>query len=102
MYSTKFIHTCILLLCVFLMTSCYTLQVPITSNTGQLQNYPYAYIIPTNSTVSMNSGVYGTQYGVFGGGHSTTTNPAEVIAGYLMKKGLSFYLNRHLIHNQIY
>ena len=88
MCSTKFTHICALLFCVLSMTSCYTLQIPTTSNTGQLQNYPYAYIIPTSSTVSVSSGVYGTQYGVFGGGSSTTTNPTEVIAGYLMKKGV--------------
>lgn len=75
----------LLLFCICAMVSCYTLQVPTTSNSGQLQNYPYVYIIPTSS-VSGSSGVYGNQYGVHGG-ITTTTNPSEVIAGYLMKKG---------------
>lgn len=69
------------------MTGCYTLQVPTTSNSGKLQSYPYVYVIPT-SGVSGSSGVYGNQYGVYGG-QTTTTNPSEVIAGYLMKRGFT-------------
>ena len=69
------------------MAGCYTLQVPTTSNSGKLQNYPYVYVIPT-SGVSGSSGVYGNQYGVYGG-QTTTTNPSEVITGYLMKQGFT-------------
>lgn len=84
---TKIVHLIALPFFLLSMTSCYTLQVPTTSNSGKLQNYPYVYVIPT-SGVSSNSGVYGNQYGVYGG-QTTTTNPSEVIAGYLMKRGYS-------------
>jgi hypothetical protein len=43
------------------------------------------YVIPT-SGVTSSSGVYGNQYGVYGGS-TRTVNPSEVISGYLMKKG---------------
>ena len=85
--SALHIRLGIVLFCLLSMTSCYTLQVPTTSNSGQLRNYPYIYIIPTSS-VSGSSGVHGTQYGVYGGA-TMTTNPSEVIAGYLMKKGFT-------------
>ncbi len=87
--NTLHIHLGIALFCLLSMTSCYTytLQVPTTSNSGQLRDYPYVYIIPTSS-VSGSSGVYGTQYRVRGG-ETMTTNPSEVIAGYLMKKGFT-------------
>ena len=80
--STQVLHIIVLLFCLSSMTGCYTLQVPTTSNSGKLQSYPYVYVIPT-SGVSGSSGVYGNQYGVYGG-QTTTTNPSEVIAGYLM------------------
>lgn len=84
---TQVVHIIVLLFCLSSMTGCYTLQVPTTSNSGKLQNYPYVYVIPT-SGVSGSSGVYGNQYGVYGG-QTTTTNPSEVIAGYLMKRGFT-------------
>ncbi len=85
---TKVVHIVAALFFLFSMTSCYTLQVPTTSNSGKLQDYPYVYVIPT-SGVSGSSGVYGNQYyGVYGG-QTTTTNPSEVIAGYLMKRGFT-------------
>lgn len=89
MYRVKHTQVVYVIVLLFLlsMTSCYTLQVPTTSNSGKLQNYPYVYVIPT-SGVSGSSGVYGNQYGVFGG-KTTTTNPSEVIAGYLMKRGFT-------------
>lgn len=83
--KNKTIRFCLLLLCLSSMTGCYTLQVPTVSNPGNLRDYQYAYVIPTSS-VSASSGVHGNQYGVYGGA-TTSTNPSEVIAGYLMKKG---------------
>ena len=80
-------HIIILLFFLLSMTGCYTLQTPTTANSGKLQNYSYVYIIPTSSVYG-SSGVYGNQYGVYGG-QTTTTNPSEVIAGYLMKRGFT-------------
>ena len=64
---------------------CSTLKAPQTTIGADLRNYPYAYIIPT-SGVTSSSGVYGNQYGVYGGA-TKTINPSEVIAGNLMQRG---------------
>ena len=74
-----------LLLTAITFTSCYTLQVPTTSVAKDLHNYAYAYVIQT-SAVTGSSGVYGNQFGVYGGS-TKSTNPSEVISGYLMKRG---------------
>ena len=67
------------------LTSCSALKVPTAEIKGNVLDYPYAYVIPT-SGVTSNSGVYGNQYGVYGG-RTKTINPSEVISGYLMKLG---------------
>lgn len=61
------------------------LKVPTADIKGNVNAYVYAYVIPT-SGVTSSSGVYGNQYGVYGGS-TKTVNPSEVISGYLMKKG---------------
>lgn len=67
-------------------TSCETQQYTVIKN-NNFDKYHYVYIIPTGSK-SGSSGVYGNQYGVYGGG-TKSTNPQDVIAGYLMRKGFS-------------
>lgn len=67
------------------LTSCYTLQVPTTSVAKNLNSYAYAYVLPT-SAVTGSSGIYGNLYGLYGG-TTKSTNPSEVISGYLMKRG---------------
>ena len=64
---------------------CSTLKAPQTTIGADIRNYPYAYIIPT-SGVTSSSGVFGNQYGVYGGA-TKTINPSEVIAGHLMQRG---------------
>lgn len=61
------------------------LKAPTSEVKGDISKYNYVYVIPT-SGVTSSSGVYGNQYGVYGGG-TKTVNPSEVISGYLMKKG---------------
>lgn len=69
-----------------LLTGCGTmLKVPTADIKGNVYKYNYVYVIPT-SGVTSSSGVYGNQYGVYGGS-TKTVNPSEVISGYLMKKG---------------
>ncbi|MBR6115870.1 MAG: hypothetical protein IKP93_00160 [Paludibacteraceae bacterium] len=76
----------IILAAVFLLTACGAmLKVPTAEIKGDLSKYTYAYVIST-SPVTSSSGVYGNQYGVYGGG-TKTINPSEVISGYLMKMG---------------
>ena len=69
-----------------LLTGCGAmLKVPTADIQGNVYKYNYVYVIPT-SGVTSSSGVYGNQYGVYGGS-TKTVNPSEVISGYLMKKG---------------
>ena len=68
-----------------ILTGCGVLHVPTADVNGNVYKYNYVYVIPT-SGVTSSSGVYGNQYGVYGGS-TKTVNPSEVISGYLMKKG---------------
>lgn len=69
-----------------LLTGCGAmLKVPTADIKGNVYKYNYVYVIPT-SGVTSSPGVYGNQYGVYGGS-TKTVNPSEVISGYLMKKG---------------
>ena len=74
-----------LIVIALVMTSCYTLNAPVTQYRGNLYNYSYVFVVPT-AAVTSSSGVYGDQYGVYGG-ETKTISPSEVISGYLMKKG---------------
>lgn len=69
------------------VVSCSVLKVPTAKIEGNVYNYQYVYVIPT-SGVTSSSGVYGNQYGVYGGS-TKTINPSDVISGYLMKKGFT-------------
>jgi len=68
-----------------ILIGCSVLNVPTADVKGNVYKYNYVYVIPT-SGVTSSSGVYGNQYGVYGGS-TKTVNPSEVISGYLMKKG---------------
>lgn len=68
-----------------ILTGCSVLNVPTADVKGNVYKYNYVYVIPT-SGVTSSSGVYGNQYGVYGGS-TKTVNPSEAISGYLMKKG---------------
>lgn len=61
------------------------LKLPHVIINGQLADYNYFYVVPT-AGVTSSSGVYGNQYGVYGG-QTKTIVPSEVISGYLMKNG---------------
>lgn len=74
-----------LIVIALVMTSCYTLNAPVTQYKGNLYNYSYVYVVPT-AAVTSSSGIYGGLYGVYGG-ETKTISPSEAISGYLMKKG---------------
>lgn len=61
------------------------LNAPVAQYNSNVRNYQYVYVVPT-AAVTSSSGVYGGQYGVYGGA-TKTISPSEVISGYLMKKG---------------
>lgn len=76
-----------LLVILLLLMGCGAKKVATTDIKGDLSKYHYVCVNPTNGVIS-SSGVYGNQYGIYGG-DTHTTNPSELIAGYLMKKGYS-------------
>ena len=59
-----------------ILTGCGVLNVPTADVKGNVYKYNYVYVIPT-SGVTSSSGVYGNQYGVYGGS-TKTVNPSEV------------------------
>lgn len=70
----------------FLLSAC-AMKAPIIRQMESLDNYRYVYIMPTTELTSSKSGVYGNQYGVYGGGYTKTINPSDVISGFLLKQG---------------
>ena len=84
----KYLKNIILAVIPFLFVSCVSLRpVQITRNTS-LDNYTYFYITPTEAKTGSTGGVYGSGNGVYGSSISKSTNPADIISGYLIKRGL--------------
>lgn len=78
----------VLALMPLVFASCVSLQpVRVTRNTS-LDNYTYFYITPTETKTGSTGGVYGNGYGVYGSSRSKSTNPADIISGYLIKRGM--------------
>ena len=69
---------------VVLLQGCVTLQPVSISQRGDVSKYHYVYIVPTGDVTSGNGAI---SYGLFGYESSTTVNPGDVIAGYLVKRG---------------
>ena len=60
----------------------------INRNPGDdLKNYTYFFVNPTGSKNSSIGIVTGSGYGVFGATTTTSTDPIDIISGYLMKLG---------------
>lgn len=76
---------CLLFLFAILLMGCSTLKSPVVTrfNNRSISDYKYFYVVPTSS-VSSSSGVYIYSTGVT---TTTTVNPADVISGFLFKKG---------------
>ncbi len=71
-----------------MFTSCVSLQPVSVTKNASLDNYTYFYITPTETKTGSSGGVYGNGYGVYGSSESKSTNPADIISGYLIKRGL--------------
>lgn len=84
MKSFKFL---VFLFFVLLLSSCAILREPSVSWRGSIDGYLYVYIPSTTEHVSSYGDVFGSNYGVFGMSSSKSVNPADIISGYLMKKG---------------
>lgn len=79
-----------IILCVLfsaMICGCASMRPPVVNsyNSDKISNYRYFYVSPTADYTS-SSGVYGNQYGVYGG-TTKSTNPSTVIAGILFKNG---------------
>lgn len=83
----KIIFILLSLVSAILFTNCASLKAPTIKyiNNQSLKDYTYVYITPTNE-LSSKTGVYGNQYGVYGG-TTKSINPADVISGILFKNG---------------
>lgn len=53
-----------------------------------IEPYTYFYITSTEVKTSSSGNIYGNAYGVYGSSSSRSTNPADIISGNLIKKGL--------------
>lgn len=72
----------------FLLVGCGTLKSPIIQQNEPISTYKYFFITPTAELTSSSGGVYGSQYGVYGGSTTKTLNPSDVISGTLLKQGM--------------
>ncbi|MBO4308030.1 MAG: hypothetical protein J5848_06955 [Bacteroidales bacterium] len=80
--------TIFILLMPLLFASCVSLQPVRVTRNSSLDQYTYFYITPTETKTGSSGGVYGNGYGVYGSSRSKSTNPADIISGYLIKRGL--------------
>lgn len=71
-----------------IFASCVTLQPVRVTRNASLDNYTYFYITPTETKTGSTGGVYGNGYGVYGSSTSKSTNPVDIISGYLIKRGM--------------
>lgn len=79
-----------LILCTALLLGCATtlLREPKISRNGDVGSYRFVVLPNTSKLSSGSGGVYGNQYGVYGSSSSKEIDPANVIEGILLKKGL--------------
>ena len=71
-----------------IFASCVSLQPVRVTKNASLDTYTYFYITPTETKTGSTGGVYGNSYGVYGLSRSKSTNPADIISGYLIKRGM--------------
>lgn len=69
------------------VSSCAPLKQPTIIKNDKIENYKYVFISPTKSLTSSSGGVYGGNYGLYGGTTSKSVNPSDVISGILLKEG---------------
>lgn len=74
------------IICLLCLSGC-AMKAPIVNYTegDSVFNYKYFYVNHTSS-ITGSTGVYGNQYGVYGG-YTKTINPSDIISGILIKNG---------------
>lgn len=79
--------TLLLITSVLLFNSCASMRAPVIQKIESMDSYKYVYITPTTGLTSSASGVYGNQYGIYGGSSTKSINPSDVISGILIRNG---------------
>lgn len=84
----KAIKLTLALLLAAVVSSCTVLHPVEINRVDALDNYNYVYIVPTGEVTDGTSDVYADSDATFFGSTETrSVNPADLIAGYLMKRG---------------
>ena len=78
----------LLVLMPFIFVSCVSLQPVIVTRNASLDQYSYFYITPTETKTGSSGSMYGNGQGVYGSSVTKSTNPADIISGYLIKRGM--------------
>ena len=73
--------------CVILLLNSCAVKKPVVTQNAPIEAFKYAYIMPTSGLMSTVGGTYGNSYGIYGSTMTKSVNPADVIAGILIKKG---------------
>jgi hypothetical protein len=79
-----------LLLCfvgTLLLSSCLSIAPTSISRMGSLDGYKYFYVTPTSEHSSVTGNTYGNKGNVYGSTRSSSVNPADQIASYMMNRG---------------
>lgn len=85
MKRVKFVLTFVLAV---VMCSCSPLKPVSVTQNDSLDNYNYVYVIPTGEVTAGVSDVYSdSDATLFGSSTTRSINPADLIAGYMMKRG---------------
>lgn len=72
----------------FVLVSCESLMPVSVHRNSSVGGYKYFYITPTETKTGSSGGMYSVGSGLYGVTTSKSTNPADVISGYLIKRGL--------------
>ena len=74
--------------CTIILVGCGSLKSPVIQQNESISSYRYFFITPTSELTSSSGGVYGSQYGIYGGSTTKSLNPSDVITGILLKRGM--------------
>ena len=85
-----FIRVLAAVLCLVIAGGCATLRPVSVDQTSSMSNYQYIYITPTGGVNSTSGTVWGGgNIGVYGASETRSANPADLISGYMLKKGFT-------------
>jgi hypothetical protein len=85
----KRIYLSLIILATVSLTGCGSVKLlPVNVDSKQsLDGYKYFYITPTGEKSGTTTSIYNAGYGTYGTTHQKSTNPADVISGFLIKRG---------------